>query len=177
MSDLPFQARWFHDWRKNKEQRLRGRAFKFCLVPVDQVRPMSAQAGEETKGYRGWGHKSGRRKQVCTAGGSGVPATNSDTPLGLRSVELPGASWWERDREGSLYSMPRACVGRERKRRREHKTTLRPAMVTDLDIYTKVKAEIWGHETWASTEKTRRWSEWRPKTKGDQSHVFPEEYQ
>ena len=67
------------------------------------------------------------------------------------------ARWWERDRESLLYSRPYACLGRERKRRQgEHKMTLRPAMVNDLDFYTKVKSEVWGHETWASREKMRR---------------------
>ena len=113
----------------------------------------------QEKGWKatGLGQKSRRREKVCTAGGSGVPATSSDTPLGLRPMELPGASWWEMDRESSLYSRPYACLGRERKRRQvEHKMTLRPAMVNDLDIYTKGKAEILGHETWARREKMRR---------------------
>lgn len=45
------------------------------------------------------------------------------------------------------FILCRMHVWDERGRGEEHKTTPRPAMVKDLDIYTKVKAEIWGHET------------------------------
>lgn len=60
------------------------------MVPVDQVRPRSAEKRRKATKVGGR-NREGERK-CAQQGGSGVPAANSDAPLGLRSVGLPGAS-------------------------------------------------------------------------------------